>query len=203
MKRAPTTHGGVFTDETFAREYAVRHWKMAEGLGRIYGRKLKKAGFTGGRILDAGCGFGATNLVLARAFPGSDLVGVDLSDPLLALAREKALEEGLAGRVRFQKADVQEIPFEDGAFDVVLNLNMVHLVSKPLTMLAELERVLKPGGSLFVADLRRSVLGLLEKEIRSALSAREARELIRASALRPGRFSRGLIWWRFECITSP
>jgi ubiquinone/menaquinone biosynthesis C-methylase UbiE len=198
MSRKPITHGGVFQDEAFARHYAEQHWKMAEGFGNAYGKKLKKAGFNQGRVLDAGCGFGATVLALADRFPQGEFVGIDLSDPLLDMAREKAEERGVAERVSFQKADVLELPFDDKAFHVLINLNMVHLVDDPSRMLSEAERVLRPDGFLFLADLRRSFLSVFEREIRSALSSGEARDLIRSSCLRRGRFSSGLIWWRYE-----
>jgi ubiquinone/menaquinone biosynthesis C-methylase UbiE len=202
MKRKPVTHGGVFEDEAFAGDYARKHRKMAEGFGGEYARKLRKAGFTTGRILDAGCGSGATNLTLARRFPESELVGIDLSDPLLGLARQDAESRDLSNRVRFERADVRDIPFGDDAFDVALCLNMVHLVQDPERMLAEVERVLAPDGFLFIADLRRSFLGILEREIRSALSVREARDLLDNSALRNGTFSSGFLWWRFESLPS-
>jgi ubiquinone/menaquinone biosynthesis C-methylase UbiE len=83
---------------------------------------------------------------------------------------------------------------------VLINLNMVHLVEDPLAMLNEMERVLTPGGILFLADLKRSVLGIFEKEIRSALSTGEAKQLVQASNLRAGDFSTGLVWWRYESL---
>jgi hypothetical protein len=61
-----------------------------------------------------------------------------------------------------------------------------------------MERVLIPDGFLFIADLRRSWLGLIEKEIKSALTLEEARDVISQSELREGTFSSDLLWWRFE-----
>jgi ubiquinone/menaquinone biosynthesis C-methylase UbiE len=135
---------------------------------------------------------------LAEQFSDSEFMGIDLSDPLLEMARDTARKWGVDQRVQFQKADVMEIPFEDDSFDVLVNLNMVHLVDDPPRMLGEMERVLRPDGFLFIVDLRRSFLRIVEKEIRSALSSVEARSLIRSSTLRAGEFSSGLIWWRFE-----
>ncbi len=200
MKRQPIKHGGVFTEEPFAWEYARKHQKMGERFARIWGAKLRSSGFSRGNILDAGCGSGATNLTLANMYPDSHLVGIDLSEPLLAVARETARERGSSPRVSFEKADVLEIPFERDSFDVVLNANVAHLVEDPVRMLNEIERVLAPGGFLFIIDLRRSFLGVLEREIRSALSAGEARQLLARSQLREGRFSAGLLWWRFQSV---
>jgi ubiquinone/menaquinone biosynthesis C-methylase UbiE len=198
MKRAALTHERVFSDQDYAETYAKQHWKMAERFGEEYATKLVAGGFQKGRILDVGCGFGATNLVLAKRFADSQVVGIDLSEPLLLLAREAAQAAQLGERVRFEAADVQQIPYEDDSFDVVLNVNMVHRVEDPIRMLNEIERVLVPGGRLFVADLRRSWLGLLEEEIRSSLTLREARDLFNHSRVRAGRLSWGILWWRFE-----
>lgn len=198
MKRAPLAHDRVFDDESYAESYAQGHRKMAEGFGREYAGKLVAAGFQEGRILDVGCGFGATNLVLGEAFPDSEITGIDLSEPLLRLARKNAEDAGHGERLVFEQADVHEIPYERDSFDVVTNANMVHLVDDPAKMLNEIERVLRPAGYLFIVDLRRSWLGLVEAEIKSALNTKEARELLSQSRLRAGKFSGSLLWWRFE-----
>lgn len=197
-KRAPMTHDRVFSDEDYAAGYAQQHQKMAENLGREVTSKLHARGFQGGRIIDVGCGSGATAIVLAQEFPECEVVGIDLSEPLLRLATQAAQAAGLAGRVRFEKGDAERFAYEDGLFDVVLNLNMVHIVKNPIQMLNEIERVLVPDGCLFIVDLRRSWLGLFESEIKSALTSREAKNLFAESTLREGSFSSSLIWWRFE-----
>ena len=198
MKRAPLKYGRVFDDEDFAEEYARKHRGMAEKFGREYTGKLSSRGFQKGRILDAGCGFGWTDIILAQRFPDSEVVGIDLSEPLLRRANQAAQSASLDDRVTFEKGDVQQLPYEDDSFHVVLNLNMVHLVEDPVRMLDEMERVLEPNGLLFVADLRRSWAGLIEREIKSALTLDEARDLFSQSKLREGVFSRSFIWWRFE-----
>jgi len=198
VKRSSLTHERVFSDEGQAEAYAKGHKKMAEKFGQEYAKKLSSRGFRSGKILDVGCGFGVTNLVLAGHFVDSELVGIDLSEPLLRLARELAQAANLGERVRFEKADVQQIPYEDNSFDVVINANMVHLVEDPVEMLNEIERVLAPDGFLFIADLRRSWLGLFEREIRSGLTLTEAKDLFGQSKLRQGTFSWGFLWWRFE-----
>ncbi len=198
MKRSPLTHGRVFDDEPFAEQYAQRHRKMVERLGREYADKLVSRGFYKGRIIDAGCGFGAMNIVLAHRFVDSESVGIDLSDPLLQLANRSAQAADLGDRVRFEKADVHQIPYDDDSFDVVINTNMVHLVDDPVQMLNEIERILAPDGCLFIADIRRSWIGLLDKTFKSALTLDEARELVDRSSVREGSFSSSLLWWRFE-----
>ena len=201
MKRAPLTHDGVFADPAFARHYARKHSRMGERLGMDYAKKLVGSGFSGGRIVDVGCGPGATALVLARAFPDAEVLGIDLSKPLLDLARETAGGADLEGRVQFERADVQAMPLEEDAFDLVINANMVHLVDDPVAMLNEIERVLKPAGHLLISDLKRSWMAVFEREIRSALTVDEARALFSQSNLREGQFRSGMIWWHFEALT--
>jgi ubiquinone/menaquinone biosynthesis C-methylase UbiE len=198
MKRVPVTHGRVFTDEDFAARYAQQHQKMGENLGREIAEKLHARGFQGGRIIDVGSGAGATAIILAQEFPQSEIVGIDLSEPLLRLATGAAQAAGLAARVRFETGDAERIPYEGDSFDVVLSLNMVHIVQHPIQMLDEAERILVPDGLLFIVDLRRSWLGLFEKEMKSSLTLREAKTLLAQSKLRAGEFSSNPIWWKFE-----
>ena len=66
MKRKPVNHERVFSSNDYAEKYAKQHWKMSEKFGQDIGKKLAAQGFTGGKILDVGCGFGATNLALAQ-----------------------------------------------------------------------------------------------------------------------------------------
>lgn len=171
---------------------------MAEKFGHECAEKLTSRGFRTGRILDAGCGFGGTALVLAQRFPDSEIVGIDLSEPLLRLANRNAQAAKLERRAKFEIGDVEKILYANHSFDAVLNINMLHIVENPVQMLDEIERVLAPEGFLFIADLRRSWLGLIEKEIKSALTIAEAKDLFSRSKLRKGNFSSSALWWRFE-----
>jgi len=103
MKRKPLTHERIFSNENYAERYAQQHWKMAEKFGQQYTQKLASQGFDQGKIIDVGCGFGATNLVLAERFVESEIVGIDLSEPLLELAREAAEERNLMSEFDLKK----------------------------------------------------------------------------------------------------
>lgn len=95
------------------------------------------------RVLDAGCGPG--NLSAAAATRGASVVGTDLSEVMVALARSRHPE------LEFRQADAERLPFPDGTFDaVVANLLIPHL-PRPEAAMAELSRVLKPGGRLAVS----------------------------------------------------
>jgi ubiquinone/menaquinone biosynthesis C-methylase UbiE len=198
LKRLPPDRDTVFSDTAFASRYANRHAGMQRRFAKEYTEKLKVRGFRRGRILDAGCGFGETLILLGQSFPESVLTGIDLSDPLLDIARSSASRAGVSERIEFEKADVCSIPHPDKYFEVALNINMVHLVEHPVQMLDELERVLTDDGFLFIADIRRSWIGLLEREFLSALTVREAKQLLSQSTIRKGAMTSSMLWWRYE-----
>ena len=95
------------------------------------------------RALDLGTGTGKGARVLARRFPESEVVAVDLSPAMIEEAA-RVLPSGLAGRVSFQVADASALPFDDGAFDVVVLLNMIPFFD-------ELARVTGRGGAVVLA----------------------------------------------------
>ena len=97
-------------------------------------------------ILDVGCGTGEITARLAGLYPRASLVGVDLIERHLELARSRCA--GLAGRVAFRKADAFALPFADTAFDLVVCRHVLQAVPRPHEAIAEMVRVLRPGGRL-------------------------------------------------------
>ena len=189
-----------FSNTDFAKRYAAKHLKMSINFAKELEVKLNKINFNQGRILDSGCGPGFVIIELAKKFPSGEFIGIDLSDPLLEIANDTSKNEKLTNRVKFLKADVQNVPFPNSFFDFILNINMLHLVESPVKMLNEIQRVLKPEGLFYITDLRKSILGLIEKEMKSAFINEEAREIIAKSNLSKGSFSSDLIWWRYQNI---
>ena len=101
---------------------------------------------TGARIIDVGCGCGATTLDLARRVgPGGGVLGADISAPMLAVARRRAEAEGLA-QARFTQADAQTHAFEPA--DGVFSRFGVMFFADPVAAFANLRRAMKPGGRL-------------------------------------------------------
>jgi ubiquinone/menaquinone biosynthesis C-methylase UbiE len=92
------------------------------------------------RILDLGTGTGRAAFILARRYPGAEVVGTDLAAAMLAEARNLTPPE-LADRVRFEEADAERLPYPAGSFDLVSLANMIPFFD-------ELERVTAPGGSV-------------------------------------------------------
>ena len=198
MKRLPFPFPRVFDDPEMARRYAVTHGKYGARWGRTLARELAQRGFTGSRILDVGTGSGEVPIELARAFPESRVIGVDLSEPLLEMARDAVKREGLAERVSFERRDAGALGFDDDSFDVVVSLSTLHVAEDPIAMLNETERVLAPGGHFSIITLRRSLLGLFERAIGSSFTPAEVEELALQSSLRPWEVRAGILWLRLE-----
>jgi ubiquinone/menaquinone biosynthesis C-methylase UbiE len=104
----------------------------------------------GQRFLDVGCGTGwAVRYAAGLVGPDGETCGVDLSPGMIERARERS--RGL-DNVRFEQADAAALPFEDDRFDAVLCTNSFHHYPAPAAVLAEIKRVLRPGGALCVLD---------------------------------------------------
>jgi phthiocerol/phenolphthiocerol synthesis type-I polyketide synthase E len=103
----------------------------------------------GKRVLDVGCGRGGTLAVVNQFFRPARGVGVDLSSAAIAFCRTvHRLPNTL-----FLEGDAEQLPFQDGAFDVVLNVESSHSYPDIGSFYAEVKRILAPGGYFLYADL--------------------------------------------------
>lgn len=116
---------------------------------------------SGATVLDAGCGPG--NLAAAVAKLGASVVGVDVSDGMVALAKRRHPD------IDFRQADAEYLPFSDGTFDAVVSNLLVPHLPNPEAGVAELVRVLKSGGRLAVsmwdAPARSRFMGIMWESI--------------------------------------
>lgn len=126
------------TVESFAG--VANHWT----LGRV------EAGAT---VLDLGCGAG-TDLLIAAQMAGPDgrVMGVDMTASMLERARESAGAMGLPN-VELHEALIETLPVPDASVDVVISNGVIDLVPDKDAVFAEIDRVLRPGGRLQVADV--------------------------------------------------
>ncbi len=107
----------------------------------------------GERILDIACGTGTSTLPLARA--GATVVGVDFSPQMIAEAQKRH------PKIEFREADAMKLPFGDDEFDAVTISFGLRNVQEPKQALAEMYRVLKPGGRLVVCEFSKPPRALL------------------------------------------
>lgn len=118
---------------------------------RIGRRTVERLGLpAGAKVLDVGCGTGASALPAAHAVgPSGSVVGVDLSARLLDRARAKARTQGLSN-IDFRQADMTSLGYPDGGFDAVVSVFSVFFVPDMEGLVRELWRMVRPGGKLAV-----------------------------------------------------
>ncbi|MEA1906321.1 MAG: class I SAM-dependent methyltransferase [Euryarchaeota archaeon] len=104
------------------------------------------------RILDVGAGNGSLSLLFADM--GHDVVGIDISDGMLSVARNKAKERGVNPDLRI--GDAESLDFDDESFDSVVSRIVLWTLPNPETAIAEWMRVLKPGGSVYTFEIDSS-----------------------------------------------
>ena len=121
----------------------------------------------GERVVDCGSGAGTDALIAARLVaPTGRVIGVDMTPEMLATARVNADEAGISN-VEFREGLLEALPVETGWADVVISNGVLNLVPDKAAALAEMHRVLRPGGRLQVADivLERSVSATSKQDV--------------------------------------
>lgn len=147
----------VWTEYVPEYEASEKHWAMFYSPEEVQGMA----------VLDAGCGTGIFSAIFARNGAGR-VVGIDISPGSLETARGLKEKFNLAN-VSFERRDMLQLPFADGTFDIVWAWGTVHHTTDPLRAISELARVLRPGGSIFLAVYKRTKLTWIHEIIRKTL----------------------------------
>lgn len=116
------------------------------------------------RILDLATGTADLAIAMARRIPQARVTGGDISEGMLALGRGKVERAGLSDRITLVTARAEELPFADGAFDTVTAAFGVRNFADVGRGLAEMSRVLKPDGRVFILEFstpRSKIFGTL------------------------------------------
>jgi len=154
---------GVF--DSVAPRYDLMNDVMSLGLHRYWKRfTISQTGLrTGQQALDVAAGSGDLALGLARRVGRTGRVLVtDINRRMLELGRDRLLDEGIAGNVAYVQADAEALPFADRTFHcVTIGFGLRNVTDKDKA-LAEMYRVLKPGGRLLVLEFSKPLLGPLE-----------------------------------------
>jgi ubiquinone/menaquinone biosynthesis C-methylase UbiE len=198
-----TDHGieGTFTvasyDE-FQRHMRDRGW--------IETRALLQAGIRIGRALEIGPGPGYLGLEWLKKTEGTSLVGVEISADMINVARRNARDYGLVERADYVRGSGGDLPLPEASVDAVFTTGSLHEWEDPRRTFDEMWRVLRPGGLVFLSDLRRDMLlplrwflwlscrpkairpGLLTS-LRASYTPGELRELVQGTGLESCRIS--------------
>jgi len=141
--------------------------EWALGVGNPVRYALLQPGET---VLDIGSGGGIDTILAARMVgPEGAAIGLDVVDAMLERARIHVTEAGVAGSAEFIRGEMEDIPLPDGSVDVVISNGVLNLSARKSRALAEIFRVLGPGGRISLADL--TVEGELPPEVANDQSA--------------------------------
>ncbi|MCI0682140.1 MAG: class I SAM-dependent methyltransferase [Gemmataceae bacterium] len=152
----------------------------------------------GGAVLDVGAGTAQIPIELCRQHPTATVLAVDLARHMLAVAQQNVVDAGLDERIRLQLCDAKRLPYADGSFLAVISNSIVHHAPSPETVIAEMVRVARSAGLIFVRDLLRPAdddavrrivetyagqanehqRQMFEDSLRAALTLEEVRELV-------------------------
>jgi len=157
----------------------------------------------GWKILDVGTGTALIPIELCQREKRAIVLAVDAALHMLERAAVNVAGAGLVGRIHLKQVDAKGLPYDDRSFGAVISNSIVHHIPQPRGVVAEMARVLAPGGTLFVRDLLRPAddamvnylvttyagnatktqRDLFEQSLRAALSHEEARGLARELGL--------------------
>ncbi len=154
-RRLPGATPEVALDAAAIRD-AYRRWSgvydVVFGGVSSFGRKRAAAlvnRLPGREVLEVGVG---TGLALPRYTQDKRITGIDLSAEMLALARRRAQDLGLRNVAALREMDAEATDFADGQFDTAVAMFVASVVPNPRRLLAELRRVVKPGGNILLVN---------------------------------------------------
>ncbi len=145
------------------------------------------------RVLDVATGTAGVAIALAHA-TDAEIVGVDISEPMLERGRKNVHDAGLDRRIELRHARAEELPFPDGSFDAVTFTYLLRYVADPAATLVELTRVLRPSGDMASLDFYVP---------RNAVWRLAWRAYSRALMPSAGRVLGGKAWWKAGRFLGP
>ena len=179
---------------TYEDKFSISYDQRCIDYARDRLRKVVPEGATFERVLEvgAGTGFFLVNLALAGCLEGAELEATDISPGMLEVCAANAREHGLEVAVR--AGDAEALPYDDETFDLVIGHAFIHHLPVPAVALAEMRRVLRPGGTLVIAgeptEIGDRIAGVVKRAARAAVQGVTALPGLR-DARRPSVRERG------------
>lgn len=162
----PLGSGGMF--DRIAARYDAMNRVLSFGLDRAWRRRTVRALQLGERprVLDLATGTGDLAIDIARMHPGAQVIGLDPSPRMLAIAEAKLLRRGLVDRVMLVRGDAQQLPYANCEMDAATIAFGIRNVPDRPAALREMARVVRPGGRIAVLELGEPEGGLLGRAAR-------------------------------------
>ncbi len=163
----PVLGSGAMFDRIAAR-YDTMNRVLSLGLDRGWRRRTVRALQLGERprVLDLATGTGDLAIDIAHMHPGAQVIGLDPSPRMLAIAEAKLLRRGLSGRVTLVRGDAQQLPYANCEMDAATIAFGIRNVPDRPAALREMARVVRPGGRIAVLELGEPERGLLARVAR-------------------------------------
>jgi len=146
---------GIIEDQELAEYYNLMAKRY---MGIPCQRVLKRVSAKGvekGRAIDIGTGPGVFPIFISKALPEIRFKGIDLSPVMIELAKRNAIEAGINNRIEFEVGSAYSFPVEDHSLDLVLCINTIHHLNRPVDFLNEAARSLKEEGAFVIVDFHR------------------------------------------------
>lgn len=153
--------GAMF--DRIAKRYDLLNRVMSLGLDQGWRRRLVKAldVDVAARVLDVATGTADVALAISKAYPRTRIIGLDPSNAMLEIGRDKVERLGLSHRIDLVEGDAQSLPFDNGAFDASVVSFGIRNVPDRMVALTEMVRVTRTGGKVLILELNEPQGGWL------------------------------------------
>ena len=121
---------------------------------RVLKRVLAR-GIQNGKALDVGTGPGTFPIYISKALPEIRFKGIDLSPVMIELANKNAIDDGVKDRIEFEVGSAYSLPCDNHSIDLLLCINTLHHLDRPIDFFNEVARALKEGGGFVIVDFHR------------------------------------------------